>query len=919
MTIRRNLSTRVTAQITLLTTSCLLLALTAVHMLGLNIFGLAALAILLMLTTWLIRYSVQRMLAPIATLTDQIARLPHKHGAERLLHIEDRDEIGAVAQVFNAMLQELDEKAVANELQTQTCRFMAEFAIEMSAWRTTDGAIRFISPNCQELTGYQDTEFYAAPGLLDCLIHPDDRDSWHSHHHKYDKQDSHPPFLIRLICKDGTIRWMRHTCHLTRDAAGTVTGQWGNFSDVTAVVAVQQTLDHEKRFIENLLNGAATPLFVIDRRHRVIYWNRALEIVTGLSQAEMLGTDRHWSGFYHEKRLTLADLVVEGKTKLHGLYLQYTPSKYLLGGYQAEGWFELSGSRRYLVFEAAPIRDAGGEIVAAIETLEDITERQTMEESVRRLTQAVEQSSSVILITGIDGAIEYVNPRFYETTGYNAAEVLGKNPRLIKSGEMKPEGYAALWKTISSGESWRGEFHNRRKDGELYWESATISPLFDKQGVITGYLAVKEDITEQKAAREQLSQYRDQLEAKHLELEAAFKRIELAKHEWEETLDQLRDFIILTDTNHRIRRYNKILANQTGYGVTELHGRDWRELLKETGFTFVSFDATRGELLHQRSGRTYDIYVYPIRHNDIATGLVVSLNDTTELRITSQELEKAIEGLKDAQLQIFQQEKMASIGQLAAGVAHEINNPMGFISSNLGTLEKYINRLSEFFDVIGQAMATGSASETAEQVQNARMRLKIDRIMDDAHQLIAESQDGAGRVRRIVQDLKSFSRVDQAETALINLNETLETTINIAWNEIKYVAELKREFGDIPPIQCFPQQLNQVFLNLLVNAAHALGTTRGEITVRTESAGDSVLVQIRDNGCGIPEELQKRIFEPFFTTKAVGKGTGLGLSISYDIVKKHGGEITLQSEVGFGSTFTVRLPLALPEQTGESV
>jgi two-component system NtrC family sensor kinase len=234
---------------------------------------------------------------------------------------------------------------------------------------------------------------------------------------------------------------------------------------------------------------------------------------------------------------------------------------------------------------------------------------------------------------------------------------------------------------------------------------------------------------------------------------------------------------------------------------------------------------------------------------------------------------------------------------------------MGFISSNLSTLNKYIDRMAEFI-AAGDHLLAGNVE--AEKLGGVRKRLKIDYIMEDARQLIAESQDGAGRVRRIVQDLKSFSRVDQAECALIDLNETLETTINIAWNEIKYVATLTREFGDIPRIKCYPQQLNQVFLNLLVNAAHAIGKNQGIITVRTWSEAKNVFVSVSDTGCGIPDEIQQRIFEPFFTTKEVGKGTGLGLSISFDIIRKHGGEIRVESEPGRGASFIVRLPVDGP-------
>jgi signal transduction histidine kinase len=275
----------------------------------------------------------------------------------------------------------------------------------------------------------------------------------------------------------------------------------------------------------------------------------------------------------------------------------------------------------------------------------------------------------------------------------------------------------------------------------------------------------------------------------------------------------------------------------------------------------------------------------------------------------AEELEQAYSQLKNAQMMIFQQDKMVSIGQLAAGVAHEINNPMGFISSNLGTLNKYVDRLTEFIGANEQALASCCDSPVMSSLSETRSRLKIDHILVDSRQLIAECRDGADRVRRIVQDLKSFSMVDRAEQISINLNAALETTINIAWNEIKYVATLDRDFGEIPFIKCYPQQLSQVFLNLLVNAAQALGNSQGSITIRTWNEGDSIFVSVTDSGCGIPENIQHRIFEPFFTTKEVGKGTGLGLSISYDIIQKHGGTIIVASEIGVGTTFTVRLPL----------
>jgi two-component system NtrC family sensor kinase len=591
------------------------------------------------------------------------------------------------------------------------------------------------------------------------------------------------------------------------------------------------------------------------------------------------------------------------------LYEHNATSAFTAGALKAEGWYEFNGIRYYLFFEAAPVRNLAGEIIAAVETLEDITDRKLMEEKLSRLTRAVEQSPATIVMTDSDGNIEYVNPKFSVTTGYTFDEAIGQNPRILKSGELDASAYKELWDAVKSGREWRGEFHNKRKDGTLYWEFASISPLFDKDGNINGYLAVKEDITSRKEAEAELMASRHELQAQHEKLENLFQLVSKGKREWEETLDHLNDCVILTDDGHRVRRFNRLFAHITGKPYDELLGMDWRQLLAEAGFVFISFNGTSGELHHTRSARIFDIRLYEIKHQELLEGLVVSLNDTTELRETTKELEKAYAELKDAQLQIYQQEKMASIGQLAAGVAHEINNPMGFINSNLGSLDKYIVRISDYFRLIDDECRSEQSMLSA-AVLAERKRLKIDLIIDDARQLIAESQDGAARVRRIVQDLKSFSRVDQSEQALVNLNEALETTINIAWNELKYVATLERQYGELPEVLCYPQQLNQVFLNLLVNAAHALGTSQGAITVKSWQEEDQVCVSVADTGCGIAPENLNRIFEPFFTTKEVGKGTGLGLSISFDIIKKHGGTIDVQSEVGSGTTFTVRLPVA---------
>lgn len=262
------------------------------------------------------------------------------------------------------------------------------------------------------------------------------------------------------------------------------------------------------------------------------------------------------------------------------------------------------------------------------------------------------------------------------------------------------------------------------------------------------------------------------------------------------------------------------------------------------------------------------------------------------------ELAGKMDELEASQSQLLQSEKMASIGQLAAGVAHEINNPVGFVNSNLGTLRAY----NEQMIALLERCRSGQASEADFAA------IDFDYLKSDLGDLLNESRDGLERVKKIVVDLKNYSRIDQSAWQDADLNSGIESTLNVAWNELKYKADVVREFGNLPAVPCVAAQINQVVMNLLVNAAHAIDT-RGTITVRTGHDETWAWIEVADTGKGMTPEVMKRIFEPFYTTKPVGKGTGLGLSLSYDIIRKHDGKIEVSSEVGIGTTFRVWLPL----------
>ena len=282
-----------------------------------------------------------------------------------------------------------------------------------------------------------------------------------------------------------------------------------------------------------------------------------------------------------------------------------------------------------------------------------------------------------------------------------------------------------------------------------------------------------------------------------------------------------------------------------------------------------------------------------------------------ELIERNTELTALNQRLSDAQNQLMQSEKLASVGQLAAGVAHEINNPIGYVHSNLGALENYLGDLFKLMDGYRGAEAAMQPDHAAVQaLQRLKSSVDLDFLRQDLPALMNESKEGITRVRKIVQDLKDFSRIDSAlEWQWSNLHQGLDSTLNIVASEIKYRADVNKHYGSIPDIECLPSQLNQVFMNLLVNAAHAIQGERGTITLSTGQEGESVWVEFADTGSGIAKENLSRVFDPFFTTKPVGKGTGLGLSLSYGIVQKHNGRIEVTSEPGEGTTFRVILPI----------
>lgn len=537
-----------------------------------------------------------------------------------------------------------------------------------------------------------------------------------------------------------------------------------------------------------------------------------------------------------------------------------------------------NGNTRNLWVHCAPVISTSGEVTHIVEHFIDVTDfKQTEEalrESERKFRSLVETTSDWAWEVDQNGIYTYASPRVKDLLGYESEKVIGKTPfDLMPAGEAERVG--RLFQGIAeSREPFAGlENTNLHKDGRRMVLETSGVPILDEAGNLLGYRGIDRDITERKKAEEALTRTVKQYTA---------------------MIDTVPAIMYVKDIDHRYVIVNEAFCKLAGKPADGIIGRtDYDIFSSEKADEYhradkIIMDEDRRVIDHEQSikgvdGETKWVSTTRVPVHDsqgLVLGVVGLVQDVTEYHRSRE--------------QLVQADKLAAIGTLAAGVAHEINNPIGFISSNLNTMNKYLKKMNSYIERIG--------------TEEDKDRETILEMLTDFADAVDESVEGTTRVKNIVSDLKSFSRVDQAKKKLANINEGIESTLNIVRNELKYHCKVEKDLGDIPDLYCIPNQLNQVFMNILLNAGHATKGRSGLINIRTWADDTNIYASIKDNGVGIPEGNVKKVFEPFFTTKEVGKGTGLGLSLAYDIIKKHNGAIDVKSEVSVGTEFIVSLP-----------
>ncbi|NTU97972.1 MAG: PAS domain S-box protein [Chlorobiaceae bacterium] len=563
-------------------------------------------------------------------------------------------------------------------------------------------------------------------------------------------------------------------------------------------------------------------------------------------------------------------------------------------------------------------------------TIKNALSEQGLREQVKLLSAAMTQSLFSVIITDPDGIIEYVNPAFIAVSGYSETEVKGKKTNIISSGQHSRKFYSKLWKTIASGRIWEGEFVNRRKNGELFWEYATISPVADQAGKISHYVSIRQDITERKREKEALAE---------------------SERRFQELADLLPQPVFECDTTGLITYTNRLGFELFGYTKEELengvstlllYAPEDRERIRRNiecrlkGVPFENHEYTG----LKKDGTRFPILVYsanifregkPVGIRGIVLDITARRQIEEKLQQLNQTLEQRVEErtseLEKTHRQMILQEKLASIGQLAAGLAHELNNPINFVRMNFASLKDDIDDLQDILasyrEFIGKMSERMEPSDELLALRQKEDDLAVDSLLADIPEIFSESKNGFDRITTIIESMRNFSfRHAENRKVSFDVNKGIRDTMVIARNEYRYVAEIETSLEALPPVPCNPEQLNQVFLNLIINSAHAIASqkrsTKGKIVIHTWYDEREVFCSIADDGPGISPEVMRHVFEPFFTTKDPGKGTGLGLSISYDIiVQKHQGSLDVHSPPEGGTVFTIGLPLNKPRKTDE--
>jgi PAS domain S-box-containing protein len=778
-------------------------------------------------------------------------------------------------------IYDISKRKQAEEAQDRLVAIL-EGTTDLVAFANQDGNLRYLNSAGRRMLGIEDEFDISKIKLYE--LHPD----WS---HKKIKEK-----ILSSAIKEGG--WSGEFVFLHRDgheipvsmvifAHKNPKGEIEGFStisrDVTERKRAEKALTRERNIAQMYLDVAGVIFVVINKDQKVVLINQKGCNILGYKEHEIVG--KNWFDNFLPK---------EGIKEVKKAFGKLMVGKVELIEYYENPVLTKNGEERIIAWHNTIIRDEKGNVISTLSSGEDITDRKKAEEALGReqnfISAVLDTASALVVVLDPKGHIIRYNRACEKIHGYTLEEVRGKKIwDLAEDPECRKQSRENFERLINSYFPSMSEDTLDTKKGDKRLVAWTYSAIYDENGSLEYIIGTGIDITERKQA------------------EVALR---VSEERFRSIVENAEDIIYSMSTDGVFTYISPKFKEITGYEGSEFIGESFAPLVhpddRKAIWGFFKKAIETGEAhggveyrIQHKDGslRWFTTHASAIKDDKgNVIDIVGIVHDITEIRKVLDDLSKANLNLRETQAQLVQSEKMASLGMLVAGIAHEINTPVGAIHSMHDTLVRSLGKLN-------QTLQKQFPDEYKENTSLAETLT----IIKDANRVI---ESGTERVTTIVKRLRSFARLDEAALKNANIEEGIEDTLTLVHHEIKNRIQVIKNYGKIPVIACYPGQLNQVFLNLLINANQAI-KDHGEIKITTLQRDNTVHVVIEDNGVGIPKENLNKIFDPGFTTKGVG--TGLGLSICYQIVKDHRGTIWVESEEGKGTKFTVIIPTNLDE------